>query len=45
LADRLDGVEVAALLTGSLVEDSEVGADYITMMQTNVQRILSAIEG
>ena len=45
LAERLDGVEVAALLTGSLVEDSEVGADYITMMQTNVQRILSAIEG
>ena len=45
LADRLDGVEVAALLTGSLVEDSEVGADYITMMQTNVERILSAIEG
>ena len=45
LAERLDGVEVAALLTGSLVEDSELGADYITMMQTNVQRILSAIEG
>ena len=45
LADRLDGVEVAALLTGSLVEDPEVGADYITMMQTNVQRILSAIGG
>jgi zinc/manganese transport system substrate-binding protein len=45
LAERLDGVEIAALLTGSLVEDSEVGADYITMMQTNVQRILSAIEG
>jgi len=45
LAERLDGVEVAALLTGSLVEDSEVGADYITMMQTNVQRILLAIEG
>ena len=45
LAERLDGVEVAALLTGSLVEDSEVGADYITMMQTNVERILSAIEG
>ncbi len=45
LAERLDGVEVAALLTGSLVEDPEVGADYITMMQTNVQRILSAIGG
>ena len=45
LAERLDGVEITALLTGSLVEDSEVGADYITMMQTNVQRILSAIEG
>ena len=45
LAERLDGVEVAALFTGSLVEDSEVGADYIAMMQTNVQRILSAIEG
>ncbi|MCH1489689.1 MAG: metal ABC transporter substrate-binding protein, partial [Ilumatobacteraceae bacterium] len=45
LAERLDGVEVAALLTGSLVEDPEMGADYITMMQTNVQRILSAIGG
>ena len=45
LAERLDGVEVAALFTGSLVEDSEVGADYIAMMRTNVQRILSAIEG
>ena len=45
LAERLDGVEVAGLLTGSLVEDPEVGADYITMMRTNVQRILSAIEG
>ena len=45
LAERLDGVEVAALLTGSLVEDPEVGADYITMMQTNVQRILTAIGG
>ena len=45
LAERLDGVEVAVLFTGSLVEDSEVGADYIAMMRTNVQRILSAIEG
>ncbi len=45
LAERLDGVEVAGLLTGSLVEDPEVGADYITMMRTNVERMLSGIEG
>ena len=45
LAERLDGVEVSGLLTGTLVEDPAVGADYITMMRTNVERMLSGIDG
>ena len=42
-ADRLDGIQVVPLLTGSLVEDPEIGADYLTMMRTNVERIVAGL--
>ena len=42
-ADRLDGIQVVPLLTGTLVEDPEIGADYLTMMRTNVERIVAGL--
>ena len=42
-ADRLDGIQVVPLITGSLVEDPEIGADYLTMMRTNVDRIVAGL--
>ncbi len=42
-ADRLDGIQVVPLITGSLVEDPEIGADYLTMMRTNVDRIVASL--
>ncbi len=42
-ADRLDGIQAVSLLTGALVEDAEIGADYLTMMRTNVDRIVAGL--
>ncbi|MAN33396.1 MAG: hypothetical protein CL410_03750, partial [Acidimicrobiaceae bacterium] len=42
-ADRLDGIQAISLLTGALVEDAEIGADYLTMMRTNVDRIVAGL--
>ena len=41
--DRLDGIQAVSLLTGTLVEDAEIGADYLTMMRTNVDRIVAGL--
>lgn len=40
LADRLDGVQVTPLLTGSLTSGVEDGRDYLTLMRTNAERIV-----
>ena len=42
-ADRLDGIQAISLLSGALVEDAEIGADYLTMMRTNVDRIVAGL--
>ena len=40
LAERLDGVRVTPLLTGSLTSGVEDGRDYVTLMRTNAERIV-----
>ena len=40
LAERLDGVRVTPLLTGSLTSGVEDGRDYLTLMRTNAERIV-----
>ena len=42
-ADRLDGIQAVSLLSGALVEDPEIGADYLTMMRTNADRIVAGL--
>lgn len=45
LADRLDGVQVVPLLTGSLTSGTEDGRDYVSLMRTNAQRIVAGSGG
>ena len=40
LAERLDGVRVTPLLTGSPTSGVEDGRDYVTLMRTNAERIV-----
>jgi zinc/manganese transport system substrate-binding protein len=41
LAERLGGVTVTPLLTGSLTSGGEDGRDYLSMMRTNADRIVA----
>jgi len=45
LAERLDGVTVTPLLTGSLTSGVEDGRDYLSLMRTNAERIVAGSGG